>query len=151
MTIADPRLARPEEAAAIRTLVRDAYAHYVPRIGREPAPMTDDYPARVAAGQAWVLLIDGAIAGVLVLEDQADALLIENIAVAAPYRGRSVGSSLMAFAERVARERGLGVLRLYTHERMVENIAIYGHLGYAETHRVQEKGYARVYMEKPLA
>ena len=31
-----PRLARPDEAGALRALVRAAYAHYVPLLGREP-------------------------------------------------------------------------------------------------------------------
>ena len=49
-----PRLARPGEAEALRDLVRAAYAHYVPRLGREPFPIPDDYAARIRAGQAWV-------------------------------------------------------------------------------------------------
>ena len=42
--MAEIRLARSEEADAIRALVRAAYAIYVLRIGREPSPMNDDYP-----------------------------------------------------------------------------------------------------------
>ena len=34
---------------------------------------------------------------------------------------------------------------------MTENIALYARLGYAETHRAEEKGFRRVYMAKPLA
>jgi hypothetical protein len=33
---------------------------------------------------------------------------------------------------------------------MTENIALYGRIGYAETHRATEKGLNRVYMAKPL-
>jgi hypothetical protein len=79
-----PRRARPDEARAVRDLVRAAYAHYVPRLGREPAPMADDYVARIAAGQAWVLEQRGLIQGILVLEDTAEGLLLDNIAVAKP-------------------------------------------------------------------
>ena len=53
------------------------------------------------------------------------------------------------FAE--ARRRGHSQVRLYTHVLMVENVAIYGRLGFLETHRVTEKGYDRVYMTKRLA
>ena len=46
----EPRPARPDEARALRDLVRAAYAIYIPRLGHEPAPMLDDYAARIAAG-----------------------------------------------------------------------------------------------------
>ena len=141
-----PRLARPEEAAALRDLVRAAYAHYVPRLGREPFPMIDDYEARIAAGQAW--WIPGI--AVLVLVDE-DGLLIDNIAVAETARGQGLGRALMALAEAEARRRGHARLWLYTNEKMVENIALYGRLGFAETHREEQAGFRRVFMEKWLA
>ena len=47
-------LARTGQEDAIRSLVRRAYAIYVPRMGKEPGPMLDDYGARVAEGSAEV-------------------------------------------------------------------------------------------------
>ncbi len=47
-------------------------------------------------------------------------------------------------------ERGFKAIRLYTNEAMTENIRLYERLGFAETHRAQEKGFRRVYMTKPL-
>lgn len=141
-----PRLAQPEEAAALRDLVRAAYAHYVPRLGREPFPMIDDYEARIAAGQAW--WIPGI--AVLVLVDE-DGLLIDNIAVAETARGQGLGRALMTLAEAEARRRGHARLWLYTNEKMVENIALYGRLGFAETHREEQAGFRRVFMEKWLS
>jgi len=146
-----PRLAKPEEASVLRTLVREAYAHYVPRLGREPAPMTDDYAARIAAGQAWIEERDGTPVGALVLEDTADGLLLDNIAVSAAMRGKGLGKGLMDFAEAEARRRGHGRIWLYTNEKMVENIALYSRLGYAETHRSEQAGHRRVFLEKRLA
>lgn len=140
------RPARPDEAEALRDLVRAAYAHYVPRLGREPMPMTDDYAARIAAGQAWVLERDGA----LVLEDTPEGLLLDNIAVAEAARGAGLGRQLMAFAEAEARRRGHARIWLYTHVLMTENIALYAHLGYRETHREVQAGFSRVFMEKRL-
>lgn len=140
------RLARPDEAPALRDLVRAAYAHYVPRIGREPFPMTDDYAARIAAGQAW--WVPGQ--AVLVLVDEA-GLLIDNIAVAEAARGQGLGRALIAFAEAEARRRGHARLWLYTNELMVENLALYARLGFSETHRETQKEFRRVFMEKRLA
>jgi GNAT superfamily N-acetyltransferase len=136
--------------AALRALVRAAYAKYVPRLGREPAPMLDDYAARIAAGQAWVLEEDGALLGALILEDEPGALMLYNIAVAPAAQGMGVGRRLIAFTEAEARRRGHAVLKLYTNERMVENVAMYPRLGFTETHRGAESGHRRVHFEKRL-
>lgn len=146
----DPRRARPEEAAAVRDLVRAAYAKYIPRLGREPAPMLDDYAARIAAGQTWVLEQDGGLIGVLVLEDGPEALLLYNIAVVPMAQGKGIARRLIAFTEAEARRRGHARLRLYTNEKMVENVAMYPRLGFTETHRGDEAGHRRVYFEKRL-
>ena len=45
------RPALPGEAPLLAALAERAYAHYVPVIGRRPAPMDDDYAARIAAGR----------------------------------------------------------------------------------------------------
>ncbi|MBS7791793.1 GNAT family N-acetyltransferase [Roseococcus sp. SDR] len=145
------RLAQEGEAETLRSLVRAAYAHYVPRLGREPAPMTDDYAARIAAGEAWLLELDGRPIGALVLEDTEEGLLIDNIAIAAEARGTGQGRRLMGFAEDEARRRGHARCWLYTNEKMVENIALYTRLGYRETHRAEQHGHRRVFMEKPLS
>lgn len=150
MTAADPRRARPEDAEVLRGVVRAAYARYVPRLGREPTPMTDDYAARIAAGQAWILEQEGAPLGVLVLEDKPGSLLLENIAVAPGAQGQGVGKRLIAFVEGEARRRGHALLTLYTNEKMVENIAMYRHLGFTETHRGEQATHRRVFFEKRL-
>lgn len=144
------RRARKGEEDAIHALVCHAYAMYVARMGREPGPMLDDYGARVAEGSAYVLECDGAIRGVLVLLDFPDYLLLDNVAIDPACQGLGLGRVLIAFAEAEAPRRGYSEIRLYTHECMTENIALYPRLGYEESHRVTEKGYARVYMRKKV-
>jgi GNAT superfamily N-acetyltransferase len=144
------RLAREGEAETLRSLVRAAYAHYVRRIGIEPLPMVDDYAARIAGNQAWVLEREGRMDGVLVLEDTPDGLLLDNIAVAEPARGQGHGRAMIAFAEAEARRRGHARLWLYTNEKMTENIALYTRLGFAEIRREEKSGRHAVIMEKLL-
>jgi len=144
------RPAQADEAPALRALVRAAYAHYVPRIGMEPLPMVDDYAARIAAQQAWVLEREGRLDGVLILEDTPDGLLLDNIAVAEAARGEGHGRAMIAFAEAEALRRGHRRLWLYTNEKMTENIALYTRLGFAETRREEKSGRRRVIMEKHL-
>jgi ribosomal protein S18 acetylase RimI-like enzyme len=144
------RLARADEADAIRDVVHASYQHYIARMGKPPGPMLDDYVQRIADGQAWVLEKADRIAGVLVLEESPTSLLLDNIAVRPEYQGQGVGRALLEFAEAEARRRGFSAIDLYTHVLMTENIALYGRIGYAETRRVTEKGYDRVYMTKAV-
>jgi ribosomal protein S18 acetylase RimI-like enzyme len=146
-----PRPAIPADEAAIRALVDEAYRHYVPRIGREPGPMGDDYAARIADGQTWLLEESGAVAGLVVIEATEGNFLLDNIAVSPAFQGRGFGRVLMAFVEDRARALGYDAIRLYTHVLMTENIALYRKIGFVETGRVSEKGFDRVYMAKSLA
>ena len=145
------RLATANEADTVQQIVHAAYRHYVPRIGKPPGPMLDDYAARIAAGQVWVLEHAGRIAGILVLEQQADRFLLDNVAVRPDCQGSGFGRDLMAFAEAEARRRGWQAIVLYTHALMTGNQALYKRSGYVETRRVSEHGFDRVYMMKTLA
>lgn len=144
------RPARAGDVAAIGAIVDAAYAIYIPRMGKKPGPMLDDYAARVAEGVVWVAEQDGKVAGVVVLLPEDDHLLLDNVAVAPEAHGKGVGRALVAFAEAEARRRGHAEIRLYTHEKMTENIAMYPRLGYEETHRAQQAGYDRVFFRKKL-
>jgi GNAT superfamily N-acetyltransferase len=144
---------RPADAADlpdIERIVRDAYTKYIERIGKPPGPMLDDYAAHVRTHTAWVLERDGDGAGVIVLLPEDDHLLLDNVAVDPAHAGRGLGRALMDFAEAEARRRGYSELRLYTHQKMTENVAMYHHLGWEETGRGEQAGYARVFFRKPL-
>ena len=143
------RPAHAGDAGAVEQLVREAYAVYAPRIGKQPGPVHDDYKALIANGSVYIL-DDGGIAGVAVLIPEADALLLDNVAVAPQRQGRGYGRMLIAFAEERARTFGLRAVRLYTNEAMIENVALYSQLGYVETRRGEENGFRRVYMVKRL-
>jgi hypothetical protein len=53
------RRATPDDAAAVRALVRSAYAKWVPIIGREPVPMTADFDLAVRNHIVDLLFVDG--------------------------------------------------------------------------------------------
>ncbi|HEY3687031.1 MAG TPA: GNAT family N-acetyltransferase [Streptosporangiaceae bacterium] len=149
--MAEIRRAVGADVPAIAACVRAAYEMYVPRMGMRPAPMDADHAARVAAGQTYVLTSEDAVAGLIVLVPEDGDLLVENVAVHPSHQGHGYGRVLMEFAERRARETGAGSLTLYTHEFMTENQRIYTRLGYTETTRRTEHGFARVFMAKPLS
>ena len=55
------RPAVPTDASAIQELTRDAYAKWVPVIGREPKPMKADYAEAVRKHRIDLLYVDGAL------------------------------------------------------------------------------------------
>ncbi len=138
------------DAARIAAIVEAAYRPYLERMDRRPAPMDDDYAARIAEGLTFVLEEDGEIGGILVLETHADHLLLDNLAVDPARHSQGLGRRLLAFTEAEARRRGYGAVELFTNEVMVENIALYRRLGYVETGRKRDRGYDRVFFRKTL-
>lgn len=142
------RRATVDDLPAIRAVIDAAYARYLTRMDKPPAPMLRDYGPSVEAGTTWVT--GSPITAVLTLYPRDDHLYVENIAVDPSAQGRGLGRALMEFAEQEAARRGLSRMALVTHEVMTENQAIYARLGYIETGRRSEDGYRRIYMEKPL-
>ena len=69
-------LGRPEDADAVRTLSRDAYAKWVPVIGREPLPMTADYATALRVHRFDLLWVDETMAGLVETVPKIDHLLI---------------------------------------------------------------------------
>ena len=142
------RLAAEADAPVLARIAVAAYQHYVPRIGRPPAPMTADYPAAVRRGQAWVAAVDGEVAGFIILIPQPGYLLLENVAVLPAAQGRGIGARLLALAEDRARFLHVSEIRLYANAVMTENLAYYPRHGYTQTHRAQQGGFCRVFFRK---
>lgn len=142
---------RPADAADLATIERivaAAYTKYIERIGKPPGPMLDDYAALIRAHAVWVT---DDLAGLIVLLPEPDHLLLDNIAVDPAFHGKGVGRALMEFAEAEARRRAFPELRLYTHETMTENIALYSRSGWEETGRAEQDGYDRVFFRKTVS
>jgi ribosomal protein S18 acetylase RimI-like enzyme len=144
------RPARIEDREGIEVCVNAAYAKYVPRIGKQPAPMLADYQALIARGVVHVIGGPAAVRGVVVCFPAGDHFFLENVAVDPAYQGTGLGHALVDFVEEQARAGGFPEIRLYTHERMTENIPYYQKLGYVEVERRVEDGYHRVFFRKLL-
>jgi ribosomal protein S18 acetylase RimI-like enzyme len=145
------RAATGADTAMVEKIVQDAYRIYIPRIGKPPSPMLDDYSARIADKSVSVVEDgNGTIAGIIVLLPDADHLLLLNIAIHPNYQGQGFGRMLIEFAEQRAAKLGYAEIRLYTHEKMTENISLYIRMGFAEIGRGHQDGYDRVFMEKRI-
>ena len=149
-TVSDLRRARAAEAQAIAVFQRAAYERNRTILGVEPIPLQADYPKILCDYEVWLHESEGSLASVLILEPRAHDLLIWSVATAPEARGRGLGNRLLAAAEARARELGKGVIRLYTGELLVDNVAWYQRRGYV-IERVEAMSDRRiVHMKKTV-
>ncbi len=139
------------DLAFLKACAEAAYAQYVERIGRRPAPMTADFAAQQAAGLIHVLEVDDTPAGFIVHYDIRPGVAhVESVAVLPDFAGQGLGIALVGFAESAARARGATVMELYTNAAMRENLRYYPRLGYETLDEREEDGFRRVYFRKLL-
>lgn len=143
------RPARLQDAERLHEIAHAAYVIYVPRIGKEPAPMLADFEELIAQSKVWVLDGDPA-PGYIVLAIRDGILFVDNVAVDPLSHGLGYGRELLQFAEDEAEARGILTIRLFTNIQMTENRSLYPSMGYREIGRRNEDGFDRVYFEKPL-
>jgi ribosomal protein S18 acetylase RimI-like enzyme len=148
------REAEPGDLDDIRRIARAAYAPYVSRIGREPAPMVADFIVSLAAGHLWVIGPPGersGVVGFVVAYPGDDHWHLSNVAVDPAAQGRGLGRRLIDHVEVMARTAGAQAVELYTNAKMTENQDLYTRLGYIETGRATEDGFDRVFYRKELS
>jgi GNAT superfamily N-acetyltransferase len=139
-----------EDARGIRALTRAAYAKWAPLIGREPMPMQADYERAVAEHTIDLLVVNGALAGLVETILRPDHLWIENVAVAPEQQGRGFGRLLLDHVERRALQSGRKQIRLLTNQAFAANLALYAKLGYAIDRTEPFRGGTTVHMIKRI-
>ena len=85
------RKAEPGDAETIAAITDAAYTKYIPRIGRKPRPMTENYKHVVAEHPVWVIGLGSKPVGVLVLVPEPEAMLVYSMAVDPQYQKRGLG------------------------------------------------------------
>ncbi len=147
------RRAGPADAATVRHLTREAYAKWVPIVGREPKPMGADYDAAVRNHRVDLLYVGGTLAALIEMIDQGDRLLVENLAVSPGYQRRGLGTRLLAHAEAVAASLGYGRhLALHKHPDFDGNAELYARVGYRiDSEEDIGGGLVRINMSKTVA
>ncbi len=146
----DLRAAIESDEPAIVACVCAAYEPFIAAIGRDPAPMLDDYTDLIGQGVVTVAEEGGAVVGVIVMWSNEGHFYVDNIAVAPSRHGIGLGTMLLQEADQAARAAGHSEVRLYTNEVMASNISYYPRRGFVETHRAMQNGYRRVFYSKRL-
>ncbi len=145
------RRAGPPDAAAVRSLTRDAYAQWISVIGREPLPMKADYEKAVREHEIDLLHAGSGLVGLIEVFLASDHLFIENIAVVPKHQGKGFGRHLLNHAETRAKSAGLGELRLLTNQAFATNVRLYQSVGFRiDRTEPHFGGGTTVYMSKSI-
>lgn len=144
------RTATISDAGAVTALTRTAYAKWVPVIGREPLPMKADHAAFIRDHRVDLLFAGPDLAALVEIQREHD-LLIENVAVAPFFQKRGYGRRMVAHAEQLAAQAGLGAVRLYTNSRFEENLRLYASLGYGVEREEAANGGVAIHMLKRVS
>ncbi|MCY3634004.1 MAG: GNAT family N-acetyltransferase [bacterium] len=134
----------------VRACVDAAYAPYVERMRKPPAPTLDDSTDLINSGVVYVATLADRLVGLIVLWPKKDHLYIDNVAVLPQAQGAGIGAALLGFADAQAQRVGQNEIRLYINEKMTENLEYYPKKGYRETHRASDAGYQRIYYSRFL-
>ena len=91
-----PRIRRAlaDDAARLGAIARAAYSKYIPRIGREPAPMLADFAAEITADHTVVIETARSVDGYMIAWAEGDAYCIDNIAIDPTRQGNGLGRQL---------------------------------------------------------
>lgn len=154
------RRAIPADAARVRELLNGAYAEHA-AAGLNFTAATQDEPftrRQIRRHEVYVLEIEGELVATITLrdkkpEDDVRHIYINKLAVAIDQRSRGLARRLLAFAEGVARNRGINVVRLDTAIPATTLVILYSRTGYQvkRTHHWDDKTYESLIMEKILS
>lgn len=138
------RQAKPTDLDALIDVINRAYEIYKIELPDLP-DVSFGVEEEIAKGNVWVVDQNGVMGGVF-LAFAAKGAVLTNIAVDPLLAGQGFGKALIRRAENECRKRNISKLKLATHAKMPENIALYTHLGWMETRREGNK----VFMRKTL-
>ncbi|KAJ5457744.1 Acyl-CoA N-acyltransferase [Penicillium sp. IBT 31633x] len=144
--------ATTEDIPILESMTSAAYTKYISRIGKPPAPMTEDWVQTIRTNTVLVLRdIDQTVGSITFHKEQdTNSLKIENVVVDPTAQARGYGSYMIKNVEAECRKQSLPCITLYTNVKMFENIGYYAKMGFVETGRRMEDGFERVYLCKEI-
>lgn len=144
------RVATISDAEAVAALTKAAYAKWVPVIGREPLPMKADHAAFIRDHRVDLLFAGSDLVALLETIQHENDILIENVAVDPRFQKRGYGRKMLVYAEQLAAQAGVGIVRLYTNSLFEENLRLYASLGYEIEREEARNGGVAIYLFKRL-
>jgi GNAT superfamily N-acetyltransferase len=131
------RLASADEAAAVASVLREAFVEYeslyTAKAFAITAPTPGEIEKRWTERPVWVVLEDGRLVGTVAAVAKGDALYIRSMAVVPSARGRGIGKILLAEVESFARDGGFRRMLLSTTPFLDDAIRLYERYGFERT------------------
>jgi len=145
------RQPRGRDLQPIHHLVDSTYEPMIARLALPPWPLRANVAQLIHSGTLWVLESEGCIAAAIRLDAHRTFVQLELVTVLPEFQRRRYGRALIEFAESKARSLRRSSMQLMTHERMLDAIGFYLHMGFVETRRANLQGHIFVYMKKAVA
>lgn len=143
------RSAEFSDLAAISRCEALAFAPFSPAMSSDK--LQQNLATQIEEGVIHVIAERAGVLGYISLWPSVGHLFIDTLAVLPERHGEGLGSQLLAFAEREAVRLRLSSLRLFTKEKMADNLGFYLRRGYRETGRCDDDGFARVFYVKDIS
>lgn len=128
------RLAAPEDASAIASVLLESFMEYKSLYTQEgftaTTPASDQIQNRMQEGHAWVALLNNAIVGTVSVVPKCESLYVRGMALLPAARGQKIGELLLREVEGFAIEQGFKRMYLSTTPFLTRAIQLYEHYGF---------------------
>ena len=141
---------------ALHALIMNAFAYMDGRIDPPSSAhrLTPENLREKASVEIGIVAIeDGQLLGCVFCKAEPETLYIGKFAISPKAQGKGLGRLLLTATENLARELGLGTLRLETRIELTDNHAVFGKWGFMKTAENAHAGYDRptsIEMKKTL-
>lgn len=141
---------------ALHALIMNAFAYMDGRIDPPSSAhrLTPENLREKASVEIGIVAIeDGQLLGCVFCKAEPETLYIGKFAISPKAQGKGLGRLLLTATENLARELGLGTLRLETRIELTDNHAVFGKWGFVKTAENAHAGYDRptsIEMKKTL-
>jgi GNAT superfamily N-acetyltransferase len=139
--------ATPQDLAEAVAVIHRAFATLAGRID-PPSAALKETPETLAArfergGAVFVAYLDGKIVGAVCADPKSDgSIYLDRLAVDPARVGEGIARALVRAVEEFARNQGRDRVTLGVRLLLTDNIALFQHLGYAETGRKAHPGFS---------
>lgn len=131
------RSAAPSDAAAVESVLREAFAEfrasYTDEAFAATTPAAEQIQSRMGEGPVWVAVLDGAVVGTVSVVARGASLYVRGMAVLPSARGLRLGEALLRRAEEFASEQGFERLHLSTTPFLSRAIQLYERAGFTRS------------------
>jgi GNAT superfamily N-acetyltransferase len=130
----DIKLARPEDAREVASVLAESFAEYEPLYTAEgfaaTMPTAGVIEKRLEEGATWVAVSEGQVVGTVSVVPEKESLYIRSMAVLPAARGAGIGEQLLTEIESYAAARGYRRLFLSTTPFLHRAIRLYEKFGF---------------------